>query len=211
MILKLNSRWLLAARYWLIRLKLNEEQETSSKQPETSKSIHSIFAPLYVTKLNMTAASLADIRKELQHTNTDTLQALCLRLARYKKENKELLNYLLFEAHDESGYIQQVKTEVELMFDEIADKNLYLVKKILRKILRFTNRQIKYSGLPQTELELRIFFCEKVVAAQIPLSTGTVLYNLYQQQLKKIGSVLTKLPEDLQGDYTTSLKIIRYE
>lgn len=159
----------------------------------------------------MTAASLADIRKELLHTNTDTLQALCLRLARYKKENKELLNYLLFEAHDEPGYIQQVKTEVELMFEEIADKNLYLVKKILRKILRFTNRQIKYSGLPQTELELRIFFCEKVVAAQIPLSTGTVLYNLYQQQLKKIGSVLTKLPEDLQGDYTTSLKTIRYE
>jgi hypothetical protein len=118
---------------------------------------------------------------------------------------------LLFEAHDESAYIQQVKTEVELMFEEISDKNLYLVKKILRKILRFTNRQIKYSGLPQTELELRIFFCEKVVTAQIPLSTGTVLYNLYQQQLKKIGSVLTKLPEDLQGDYTTSLKTIRYE
>lgn len=159
----------------------------------------------------MTAASLADIRKELRHTNADTLQALCLRLARYKKENKELLNYLLFEAHDESAYIQQVKTEVELMFEEISDKNLYLVKKILRKILRFTNRQIKYSGLPQTELELRIFFCEKVVTAQIPLSTGTVLYNLYQQQLKKIGSVLTKLPEDLQGDYTTSLKTIRYE
>lgn len=159
----------------------------------------------------MTAASLADIRKELQHNNADTLQALCLRLARYKKENKELLNYLLFEAHDESAYIQQVKTEVELMFEEIADKNLYLVKKILRRILRFTNRQIKYSGLPQTELELRIFFCERIVAARIPLSTGTVLYNLYQQQLKKIGSVLAKLPEDLQGDYTTSLKTIRYE
>lgn len=164
-----------------------------------------------LSKPNMTAASLADIRKELQHTHADTLQALCLRLARYKKENKELLNYLLFEAHDEPGYIQQVKTEVELMFDEISDKNLYLVKKILRKILRFTNRQIKYSGLPQTELELRIFFCERIVAARIPLSTGTVLYNLYQQQLKKIGSVLTKLPEDLQGDHTTSLKTIRYE
>ncbi len=158
----------------------------------------------------MFSASLSDIRKELQHTHADTLQALCLRLARYKKENKELLNYLLFEAHDEARYIQQIKTEVELMFEEVADKNLYLVKKILRKILRFINRQIKYSGLPQTELALRIFFCEKVVFARIPLSTGTVLFNLYQQQLKKIGSVLTKLPEDLQGDYTTSLKTIRY-
>lgn len=158
----------------------------------------------------MTSASINDIRKELQHADADVLQAICIRLARYKKENKELLNYLLFEAHNEQEYVQQVKTELELMFEEIAGKNLYLVKKILRKILRYTNRQIKYSGLPQTELELRIFFCEKTVAAQIPLSTGTVLYNLYQQQLKKIGSVLGKLPEDLQGDYTTSLKTIRY-
>jgi hypothetical protein len=158
----------------------------------------------------MASASLNEIRKELQHADTDVLQVICLRLARYKKENKELLSYLLFEAHDERGYIQQVKTELDVLFDELSDRNLYFIKKILRKILRYTNRQIRYSGLPQTELELRIFFCEKIVTAQIPLSTGTVLYNLYQQQLKKIGSVLVKLPEDLQGDYTTSLKTIRY-
>lgn len=155
--------------------------------------------------------SLADIRKELQHIDSDVLQTLCLRLAKYKKENKELLSYLLFEAHDEPGYIRQVKAEIELLFEEISGRNLYLTKKILRKILRYTNRQIKYSGLPQTELELRIYFCEKVVAAKIPLSTGTVLFNLYQQQLKKIGSVLSKLPEDLQADYSNELKTIHYE
>jgi hypothetical protein len=118
---------------------------------------------------------------------------------------------LLFEAHDEPAYIQQVKTEIELLFEEVSGRNLYLTKKILRKILRYTNRQIKYSGLAQTELELRIYFCEKVVAAKIPLSTGTVLFNLYQQQLKKIGSVLSKLPEDLQADYSNELKTIHYE
>jgi len=137
------------------------------------------------------------------------LQAFCLRLARYKKENKELLGYLLFDAHDEPGYIQQVKEQIELLFEEISDRNLYLTKKILRKILRYTNRQIKYSGIPLTELELRIFFCEKIREARIPLSTGTVLFNLYQQQLKKIDSVLAKLPEDLQSDYSNSLTIIR--
>jgi hypothetical protein len=159
----------------------------------------------------MTSVSISDIRKELQHVDSDALQMLCLRLAKYKKENKELLSYLMFEAHDEPGYIQQVKTEIELLFEEISGRNLYLTKKILRKILRYTNRQIKYSGLPQTELELRIYFCEKVMAAQIPLSTGTVLYNLYQQQLKKISSVLSKLPEDLQADYSNELKTIHYE
>lgn len=157
----------------------------------------------------MPTASVSDIRKELQHLDSDALQAFCLRLARYKKENKELLGYLLFDAHDEQGYIQQVKEQIELMFEEISDRNLYITKKILRKILRYTNRQIKYSGIPQTELELRIFFCEKIVEARIPLSTGTVLFNLYQQQLKKIDSVLAKLPEDLQADYSNSLTIIR--
>lgn len=157
----------------------------------------------------MTTASLSDIRKELQHLDSDALQAFCLRLARYKKENKELLGYLLFDAHDEPGYIQQVKEQIELLFEEISDRNLYLTKKILRKILRYANRQIKYSGIPQTELELRIFFCEKIVEARIPLSTGTVLFNLYQQQVKKIDSVLAKLPEDLQADYSNSLTIIR--
>jgi len=157
----------------------------------------------------MPTASLSDIRKELQHLDSDALQAFCLRLARYKKENKELLGYLLFDAHDEPSYIEQVKEQIEILFEEISDRNLYLTKKILRKILRYTNRQIKYSGIPQTELEIRIHFCEKIISAKIPLSTGTVLFNLYQQQLKKIESVLMKLPEDLQADYTQSLTIIR--
>ena len=157
----------------------------------------------------MPAASLSEIRKELQHLDSDALQAFCLRLARYKKENKELLGYLLFDAHDEPSYIEQVKEQIEILFEEISDRNLYLTKKILRKILRYTNRQIKYSGIPQTELEIRIHFCEKIISAKIPLSTGTVLFNLYQQQLKKIESVLMKLPEDLQADYTQSLTIIR--
>lgn len=156
----------------------------------------------------MSVASINDIRKELSDLDSKALQALCLRLARYKKENKELLNYLLFEAHHEAGYIQLVKSEMDALFKEVANKNLYLAKKVLRKILRYANRQIKYSGLPQTDLELRIYFCEKMLAQKLPLTTGTVLYNLYQQQLKKIDTVLAKLPEDEQGDYTRSIKKI---
>jgi hypothetical protein len=47
-----------------------------------------------------------------------------------------------------------------------------------------------------------------MLAQKLPLTTGTVLYNLYQQQLKKIDTVLAKLPEDEQGDYTRSIKKI---
>jgi hypothetical protein len=157
----------------------------------------------------MNSASIGEIKKELHRLDVDTLQSICLRLAKYKKENKELLSYLLSDADDEPGYIRSIKEEIDVMFVELDGRNLYITKKMLRKILRFANRQIKYSGIAQTELELRIYFCEKIKDAGIPLTAGTVLFNLYQQQLKKITSVLAKLPEDYQVDYASAIEAIQ--
>ena len=81
-----------------------------------------------------------------------------MRLAKYKLENKELLTYLLFEAHDESAYISMIKAEIDQYFDALPKGNVYYIKKSLRKILRITNRQVKYSGQPTTEVELRLYF-----------------------------------------------------
>lgn len=156
----------------------------------------------------MTIASLQEIKKELRTLDQETVEALCNRLAKYKKENKELLNYLLFEAHDERAYIENVKEEIQELFKTIPSSNVYLIKKTLRKILRFANKQIKYSGIKQTELELRIFFCTKMKEAKIPRVPGAVIFNLYQQQLKKIETSFAKLPEDLQTDYDRDMKFI---
>jgi len=156
----------------------------------------------------MLTASIQEIKKELRAHDADSLQELCMRLAKYKKENKELLNYLLFEAHNEQAYIENVKEELNEFFKTVPSSNVYFVKKSLRKILRFANRQIKYSGIKQTELEVRIFFCVKMKEAKIPRNPGTVLFNLYQQQLKKIESAFAKLPEDIQADYERELKFI---
>ena len=156
----------------------------------------------------MTTASLQEIKKELHTLDQEAVESLCNRLAKYKKENKELLTYLLFEAHDERAYIENVKEELRELFKTLPSSNLYLIKKTLRKILRFANKQIKYSGIKQTELELRIFFCTKMKEAKIPRVPGTVLFNLYQQQLNKIETSFAKLPEDLQTDYERELKII---
>lgn len=156
----------------------------------------------------MTTASLSEIKKELHTLDQEAVETLCNRLAKYKKENKELLTYLLFEAHDEKAYVENVKEEIRELFKTLPSSNVYLIKKTLRKILRFVNKQIKYSGIKQTELELRIFFCLKVKEARIPLHTGTVLFNLYQMQLKKIEGAFSKLPEDLQADYERELKQI---
>ena len=64
----------------------------------------------------MKTASLAEIKQELQNLSTKEIAELCLRLARYKKENKELLAYLLFESHNEEAYAVQVKEMIEEKF-----------------------------------------------------------------------------------------------
>ena len=149
----------------------------------------------------MKAASINEIKKELIELDSKAVQDLCMRLAKYKKENKELLTYLLFEAHDEGAFVNNVKAEMDELFQSLPSGNVYYIKKSLRKILRIVNKQIKYSGLKQTELELRLYFCSKIKEANIPLRSSTVLYNLNEGQVKKIKTVLTQLPEDLQYDY----------
>ncbi len=154
----------------------------------------------------MNTAFLHEIKKEINTLDPETIAGLCMRLAKYKKENKELLNYLLFEAHNEQAYITTVKQTIDEFFTDVPAPNLYLTKKTLRKILRFVNKQIKYSGISQTEIELRVYFCTKTREARIPLTEGTVLFNLYQQQLNKINAALIKLPEDLQSDYQREIE-----
>ena len=111
----------------------------------------------------MKASTVHELKDELKHLSVKELVELCNRLARFKKENKELLTYLLFEAHDEKGYIQSVKTEVEQQFAEIPKGNsLYLQKKSIRKILRTVNKYNRYSGIKTTEVELLLYFCNQL-------------------------------------------------
>ena len=156
----------------------------------------------------MTSPSLHDIRKELQTLDATTLGDLCARLARYKKENKEFLAYLLFDAHDEQAYAGQVKDAMAGMFQDLPSGNLYYIKKSVRKILRFVNRQIKYSGVRTTEVELRLAFCHHIKAAGIALPEGTVLANLYQRQVTLIGKTVARLPDDVRTDYQRDVDIL---
>ncbi len=156
----------------------------------------------------MKTATIYEIKSELLTLEQEHLVGLCLRLAKFKKENKELLTYLLFELQNEQAYVESIKETMDELFAALPTQNLYLIKKVLRKILRFVNRQLKYSGIAQTEVELRIYFCAKAKEARIPFATHTVLFNLYQQQLNKINAALAKLPEDIQSDYQRDLKAL---
>jgi hypothetical protein len=157
----------------------------------------------------MKAVSLNEIKKELAHLDSKSLQELCMRVAKYKLENKELLTYLLFEAHNESEYISMVKAEIDELFDILPKGNVYYIKKSLRKILRITNKQIKYSGQATTEVELRLHFCLKVISAGVPLNRSQVLTNLFEQQIKKLEKVIGKLSEDLRYDYLSDFESLK--
>lgn len=154
------------------------------------------------------SASISDIKKELQLLEPKQLAELCLQLAKYKKDNKEYLSYLLFHSHDKNTAVALVKEEIDILFTEINHINLYVVKKSLRKILRFTNKHIKYIGSKEQEIELLIYFCKKIRLSRIPINKSTVLQNLYNAQVKKINGIVLKLHEDLQYDYLNELEAL---
>ena len=157
----------------------------------------------------MHIASLAEIKRELKEQTNEELIANCLRVAKFKKDNKELLNYLLFEAHDEENFKQEVISEMSSMFAEVNLSSVYFAKKTIRKILRFVTKQITYSGCKQTEVELLINFCKGMRSLPLPFHESKVMINLYQRQLLKISKVLSTLDEDLQFDYKMDLNSIR--
>jgi len=156
----------------------------------------------------MKASSVSEIKHELQTLGPVRLQELCLKLIKYKKENKELLSYLLFEADNEQGYITSVKEMMEEEFSTLTKSNLYLTKKSLRKILRITNKHIKYTSSKQAEVELLIHFCLLLKKSGLPLSRNTALQNIYLQQFKKINAAIGTMHEDLQYDYAKQLEMI---
>ena len=149
----------------------------------------------------MKVATISEIKQELTVTNPAILLDLCIKLAKFKKDNKELLTYLLFEAHDEATFIEQAKGEIDSQFAAINFSNIYFVKKTLRKILRTTSKFIRLTGSKQIEVELLLYFCKTLVNHDIPINKSTVLNNIYQLQLKKTAQLITTLNEDLQYDY----------
>jgi hypothetical protein len=153
----------------------------------------------------MKTATIQELKQELQENSQQKLLALCLRLAKFKKENKELLTYLLFEAHDEEAYIASVKELIDEGFTELPKANPYLTKKSLRKTLRITNKYIKYAGSKQVEVSLLIYFCQEMKKLNNHIKKSTVLQNLYLMQIKKINTALDLLHEDLQYDYRREL------
>ncbi len=154
----------------------------------------------------MKAATAAQIKEALKDKSAAELMELTLRLARFKKENKELLTYLLFEADDEEDYRLEVKRQISEDFTQINFSSYYYIKKTVRKILRATKKYIRYSADPQTEVELLTHFCMELSQMNPSYKGNVALRNLMDRQVQLIKSKSKKLHEDLRHDLLKELQ-----
>ncbi|MBO9572137.1 MAG: hypothetical protein J7497_08000 [Chitinophagaceae bacterium] len=148
----------------------------------------------------MEIASVDTLKEELKQLPPKQILSLLLRLARFKKENKELLSYLLFEAHDVQGYIEQAKNDIEEAFSELQQSQGYLYKKGFRKIQRLLNKRNKYMGNKMATIELYIFMAEKIKEQKRSIFTRSFLDKSLQQYIAKTQKLLPSIDDDLARD-----------
>lgn len=154
----------------------------------------------------MKSSTLKEIKQELQYRSHSELLELCLRLGRFKKENKELLTYLLFESSDENNYINSVKEYMDEEFDNINTKSYFFIRKSMRKILTNTKKFIRYSKQKETEVELLLYYCKKMKSFRPSILRSMRLKNIYNRQLLLAQKTISTLHEDLQFDYQREIE-----
>jgi hypothetical protein len=153
----------------------------------------------------MKAVTVKELRQELNNRAPKELLELCLRLSKFKKENKELLTYLLFESSDEALYIESVKREIDRQFEQVNKRSYYFIRKNVRKILLNIRKYIRYSPKKKTEIDLLIYFCVKLKKFTPSIQKNARLRNLYNGQIETIRKKVSFLHEDLQYDYGLEL------
>jgi hypothetical protein len=158
----------------------------------------------------MKTATAKEVRDELKYRTDDELREIILRLSRFKKENKELLSYLLFESHHEDEYIESIKAMIDQKLIDINTSNGYYAKKAVRRILRETKKYVRYSGSKETEVSLLIHFCRSLLETHPRLMQQKVIRDLIQRQVTLIKVRISTLHEDLQYDYEQELNMVDY-
>jgi len=148
----------------------------------------------------MKTNGIAEIKKSIKNISQAELAEICLRLARFKKDNKEYIHFLLFESSDPLAYAEDVK---ESLHHSLTNLNRHpsLKVKELRKHLRVLSRHIRYTSSTEVEITLLIWFTQMLVAHAGVRKSNKALYTLFIRQIDKIRKAFPKLHEDLQFDY----------
>ena len=150
----------------------------------------------------MQAASIAELKKALAKLEQGELLDVVLRLARFKKDNKELLTYLLFLSENEGEFVNRLCEEIDSQFELTPNAH----KKTVRKVVRWMNKCLRFTPVKETEIKVRIHFCRALKASDTPIGRSKVMLNMYNGQLKKIDQALEKLHADIRSDYAFQIR-----
>lgn len=143
---------------------------------------------------------LSDLKKELLELSKPELIQLCLRVARLKRENKELLAYLIYDVDDPIFYAQKLKPEIKEVFNQPFQHAYYLTKSI-RKALRLIAKYYRFTSNKQGETELLIYLVEEFHQSWRYEYRYQALGKIIFRCLEKAEANLCKIEEDFKADF----------
>lgn len=150
--------------------------------------------------------SLAQLKKELKLLNEQELQELIVDLSKFSRDNKAYLFFKLNEVQQPNLFVEMVQEELENEFLNSRSDHYYYAKKSAQKIRRKMNKLLKLSKDKSQQVDVILYFCERLKEEGFLRHNSTVLDNLYQVQLRKAQKLVDGLHEDLQYDYRLQLE-----
>jgi hypothetical protein len=144
---------------------------------------------------------LNELKRELEELPNPQVVQLCLRLAKLKVENKELLHYLLFYADDSMAYADLMKPDILDAFQQ-PFVNAYTLAKRLRKSMRIIAKYIRFTGNRAGECELLLALVDAYLDNYRYEYRNAALARVILRCLKKTRDNIAKLHEDIQADYS---------
>ncbi|MDR7132369.1 hypothetical protein J2X69_004736 [Algoriphagus sp. 4150] len=149
----------------------------------------------------MKIPTLAQLKKELSYLNEKELIDLVADLSKFSRDNKSYLFFKLNEKDHPGLYLEMVQEELEADFVMARGDHSYYAKKAAQKLRRKMNKLLKLSKVKTDQIEVLLFFCEKLKEYGFLRHRNPVLDNIYQMQLGKAAKLISSLHEDLQFDY----------
>ncbi len=157
----------------------------------------------------MKTESLSTIKNELQSMSRDEILDILIKLIKQSEINKEYTTYQIFYSPFEEIYVKEIKQVISDNFCSINTNNAYLTKKSIRKIIKTTNKYVRFSKVKTTEVAVRFHFCQNFVDGKFHLIKDEPLKNLYRREIEKIKKTVMSLHEDLQSDYLNDLSHLK--
>ncbi|NVJ86230.1 MAG: hypothetical protein HWE15_07985 [Algoriphagus sp.] len=150
--------------------------------------------------------SLAQIKKELTLLNEKELVDLITDLSKFSRDNKAYLFFKLQEKENPHLFVEMATEDLELEFQKARPQHSYYAKKSAQVIRRKMNKLLKLSKRKEDQVEVILFFCERLKAYGYLKHRHPVIQNLFEIQIRKAEKLIAGLHEDLQYDYEIKLE-----